>query len=88
MTKIESDDYKRGWYDGYQAAQNDSTRIYPTQPLGPARTLDIMWPDRIPSTKYTDHSRPCHICNKDLAKLDSYVCYHPNCSQLYVGPLA
>jgi hypothetical protein len=78
---IESDDYKRGWYDGYQAAQKDSTRIYPTQPL-PARTEDIMWPDRLPTTQPfppTMTTNRCDTCFIEMKGAWGYVCHHPKC---------
>jgi hypothetical protein len=30
----------------------------------------------------------CRTCGQDLSKLTNYVCYHPNCHQLFVGPKA
>jgi hypothetical protein len=75
----ESEDYKRGWYDGYQAAQKDSTRIYPTQPV---RTEDIMWPDRLPSTSPIPPTMiydRCQFCGLKSNDVTGYVCYHPNC---------
>jgi len=79
MTEIKSDDYKRGWYDGYEAAQKDRTRIYPTQP---ARTEDIMWPDRLPSTSPIPPTMiydRCQFCGLKSNDVTGYVCYHPNC---------
>ena len=87
MTKIESDDYKRGWYDGYQAAQNDSTRIYPTQPLGPAKTMDLQWPRDQQAWPVPRTTNPwplyqaCGVCGigGDINKAMSYVCNNPQC---------
>jgi len=79
----ESDEYKRGWYDGYQAAKEDKTKIYQTQPLGPAKTMDIQWPDRIPTTMPfppNHYSNVCTLCKIDLNKATHYVCSHPNCT--------
>ena len=76
-----SDDYKRCWYVGYQAAQQDSTRIYPTQPF-PARTEDIMWPDRYPTTSPfppTMTTNRCNTCGIEMKGAWGYVCHHPKC---------
>jgi hypothetical protein len=77
----ESDDYKRGWYDGYEAAQKaqDYPKIYPTQP---ARTEDIQWPDRLPSTSPIPPTMiydRCQFCGLKSNDVTGYVCYHPNC---------
>ena len=79
----ESDDYKRGWYDGYQAAQKaqDHPKIYPTLPLGPAKTMDIQWPDRLPTTSpFPPNNNICLTCRIDLNKATHYVCNHPKCT--------
>jgi len=83
----ESDDYKRGFYDGYQAAKKaqDYPKIYPTQPL-PAKTEDIMWPDRLPTTSPFPPTMPvvyqaCGVCGigGDINKAMGYVCNNPQC---------
>ena len=61
---IESDDYKRGWYDGYQAAQKQNPTI--TQP-----------PSLFPRPKGT---HACHVCGIDFGdKAWRYVCYVDKC---------
>ena len=61
---IESDDYKRGWYDGYQAAQKQNPTI--TQP-----------PSLFPRPKGT---HACHVCGIDFGdKAWGYVCYVDKC---------
>jgi hypothetical protein len=63
----ESDDYKRGWYDGYQAGQKDSTRNNITYPA-------------IPVTPSIRASNRCNTCGIDFGdKTWGYVCNHPNC---------
>lgn len=61
-----SDDYKQGWYDGFQAAQKDITRIYPT-------TL----PTQQPFTVKPWYG--CAICNMDFKGAMGYVCPRPDC---------
>lgn len=64
---MESDDYKRGWYDGYQAAQKDSTRNTITYPA-------------IPVTPSIRATNICNTCGIDFGnKTWGYVCNHPNC---------
>jgi hypothetical protein len=61
---IESDDYKRGWYDGYQAAQRHNPTI--TQP-----------PITVPTIKV---SNVCNVCGIDFGnKAWGYVCYNDKC---------
>jgi hypothetical protein len=80
---VNTPDYYRGFYDGFKAAQKaqDYPKIYPTQPLGPIRTEDIMWPDRIPTTTPfpSSHYNACTLCRIDLNKATHYVCHHPTC---------
>lgn len=60
----ESDDYKRGWYDGYQAAQRQNPTI--TQP-------PITMPITVPNTR-------CIHCGIEFGTGPwGYVCHHPNC---------
>lgn len=62
-----SDEYKRGWYDGYQAAQKDSNKV---RVVGPAYTLPPVG---------TTNTR-CSTCGIDIGnKTWGYVCYHPKC---------
>ena len=66
MTDKYSDDYKAGWYDGYQEAMKDrdNTKIYPS-PY-----------EYIPAIK----SSGCPVCRIDFSKgAWGYVCHHPNC---------
>lgn len=60
---IESDDYKRGWYDGYQAAQKDQTKIYPPIPLPPINTPVMR----------------CNVCGMEFKNAMGYVCNNPSC---------
>lgn len=80
-----SADYYRGFHDGFMAAQKaqDYPKIYQTQTLGPAKTMDIQWPDRIPTTMPfppNHYSNVCTLCKIDLNKATHYVCSHPNCT--------
>ena len=60
----ESDDYKRGWYDGYQAGQKDSFRPPVTYPAIPVPVMNSI----------------CGTCGIDFGnKTWGYVCNHPNC---------
>ena len=60
---IESDDYKRGWYDGYQAAQRQNPTI--TQP-------PITMPEFKPNSR-------CIGCGMDLKYITHYVCNSAGC---------
>ena len=60
---IETDDYKKGWYDGYQAAKREQTVNIPTTPFTP------------PKIKFEPHK--CLVC--DRVGVSGAVCYHPNC---------
>ena len=81
----ESDDYKRGFHDGFKAARTEShheLKIYPAQPLPPAKTMDIMWPDRLPTTSPIPPDMTyvrCQYCGLKSNDVTGYVCYHPNC---------
>jgi hypothetical protein len=78
----ESEDYYRGFYDGFKAARTENhheLKIYPTQPI---RTEDIMWPDRLPSTSPIPPTMMydrCQFCGLKSNDVTGYVCYHPNC---------
>lgn len=60
---IESDDYKRGWYDGYQAAKREQSVNIPTTPFIPP----------------LQSSNACKTCGMIFNGAMGYVCYHPNC---------
>jgi hypothetical protein len=72
------------WFEEHKKKMG--IRIIPTQPFGPAKTMDIMWPDRMPTTtpwppigiQYTYNS-VCKLCRIDLNKATHYVCHHPTC---------
>ena len=72
------------WFEDHKRKMNRN--------LGPARTEDIQWPRDIqPLMPRTTNPWPptnniCKVCGQDLSKLTHYVCYHPNCHQLFVGP--
>ena len=80
----ESDDYKRGFYDGFKAARTENhyeRKVFPTQPL-PPRTEDIMWPDRLPTTSpfpSTMTTNRCNTCGIEMKGAWGYVCHHPKC---------
>ena len=98
-----NDDYKQKYEELMQRCEEFNVwfeehkkkmgiRIIPIQPLGPAKTMDIMWPDRIPTTtpwppigfQYT-YNNVCTLCRIDLNKATHYVCNHPTCpSQIKV----
>lgn len=82
MTDKYSDDYKAGWYDGYQEAMKaqDYPKIYPTI-TSPIKTEDIMWPDRLPSTSPfpPTMTTSCNTCGIKMNGAWGYVCNHPNC---------
>jgi hypothetical protein len=60
---IESDDYKKGWYDGYQAAKKDQSVNIPTTPY-------------IPPNIKMEHYK-CPICGS--SGVNGYVCYNTKC---------
>jgi hypothetical protein len=65
---MESEDYARGWGDGFQAGMELIKALYePYMPLVPV----------IPDPNYNKNN--CEVCNRDLSKAAAYVCYHPNC---------
>jgi hypothetical protein len=81
---VHSDEYYRGFYDGFAAAKKaqDYPKIYPTQPLGPTKTMDIQWPDRLPTTSPIPPRMmydSCLFCGLRSNEVTGYVCYHPNC---------
>lgn len=62
---IESDDYKRGWYDGYQAAKKEANQISPYN---------------IPVTTPPVSSSRCKTCGIDFGTgAWGYVCNHAKC---------
>lgn len=65
---MESDDYKRGWYDGYQAAQRQNPTI--TQP-----------PITVPTIKVQPANYVCSVCGIDFGtnKTWGYVCNFNGC---------
>jgi hypothetical protein len=68
---MESEDYKRGWYDGFQAGMELVKKTYePYLEISPVIPV-------IPNPNYTKNT--CKVCFRDMNKLDAYVCYHPNC---------
>ena len=80
------DPYQKGFKDGWEAAkkefQKDNTYVPDTTKQGPAKTMDIMWPDRMPTTSpfppsYIQHR--CNVCGMDSKGVMGYVCPHPNC---------
>jgi len=65
---IESDEYKRGWYDGYQAAKREQPPInYPAIPMP-----SFPMPSYIPTNR-------CNTCGIEFKGAMGYVCNHPNC---------
>ena len=64
---LESDDYKRGWYDGYHAAKKEQRNDeFPTVP------------PPMPSTN--KYSGICSVCGMDFTKsIFGYVCPNYNC---------
>ena len=89
---LQSDDYKQKYEDLMKRCEEFNiwfeehkkkmgVRIIPTQPLGPIRTEDIMWPDRMPTTTPfpPSHYSGCKLCRMDLNRATQYVCHHPNC---------
>lgn len=91
--------FKAGWEEARK--QYDKTYVPDTTKQGPARTMDLQWPrDKMawpwpPAMVPTTAPWPpgsvnniCRTCGQDLSKLTNYVCYHPNCHQLFVGPTA
>ena len=74
------------WFEEHKKKMG--VRIIPTQPLGPIKTMDIMWPDRIPTTlpfPPIHYNNICTLCRIDLNKATHYVCHHPTCpSQIKV----
>jgi hypothetical protein len=65
IPSVESDEYKRGWYDGYQEAlkQKPPTTVIPTIPF-PYRTA------------YAQH---CTVCGINFEHANQYVCSNFNC---------
>ena len=62
----ESSDYKRGWYDGYQAAKREQQINLPPLPYTPSI-------NNIPRTR-------CPVCGMEFGTgAWGYVCYNPNC---------
>ena len=82
----ETDDYKRGFYDGFKAARSENhheLKIHPTQPI---RTEDIMWPRDYPNITNpwppkTVVYQACGVCGigGDINKAMSFVCNNPQC---------
>lgn len=61
---IETDDYKRGWYDGYQAAKKEQQINYPAIPLPNVNSI----PNR------------CSVCGIEWGSgAWGYVCTYPKC---------
>ena len=76
--------YELGFKAGWEAAKQEFDKGHVKPVVGPAETMDLQWPNRVPTTapfppKYTDRSIPCHKCNIDLAKNTHYVCFDNNC---------
>ena len=71
------------WFEEHKKKMG--VRIIPTQPLGPAKTMDIMWPDRIPTTLpfpqhyYDPWNDVCLTCRLSMTNKSNYVCNIPNC---------
>jgi hypothetical protein len=84
--------FKAGWEAAKQEFCKDNTYVPDT--TKPARTMDLQWPrdnqawPTIPTTPFPPVNNMCRTCGQDLSKLTQYVCYHPNCHQLFVGPTA
>ena len=74
--------YELGFKAGYDAAMSlkkTETVVVPTQI---AKTEDIMWPDRLPTTipfPPTMTTNRCDICGIEMKGDWGYVCYHPKC---------
>jgi len=66
-----SDDYKKGWYDGYQAAEKKTIPI-PMIPLNPYKSLG----PTAPSPIYTYR---CSRCNIDFNINSLYCCTRSDC---------
>ena len=60
---IESDEYKRGWYDGYQAAKREQQINLPPLPYTPP----------------ISNNPRCMVCGMEFKNAMGYVCYNPNC---------
>ena len=64
---LESEDYKRGWYDGYHEAKKEFQRYdeFPAIPSPPQLNNNVAG---------------CGVCKIDFSKgAWGYVCNHPNC---------
>ena len=60
------------WFEDHKRRANNSpgTTLFPTTTPWPPGSIGNI----------------CRTCGQDLSKLTNYVCYHPNCHQLFVGP--
>ena len=67
MSEKESDDYYRGFYDGYQAAKKEPTRIPPDigrMPVGPG---------------LVEPQNKCPKCNLNWQGMMGYFCTYSDC---------
>ena len=76
MSKNESEDYKRGWYDGYAEAKKaqDYPKLYPPQPLY-TKTYNPPTTGPIPPTMYDR----CSVCGNNSKTAMGLVCYNAGC---------
>lgn len=73
--------FKAGWEAAKKEFQKDNTYV-PDTTKGPYKTMDIMWPDRMPTTLPFPPSyyvNRCGTCNIEFKGVMGYVCNHPNC---------
>lgn len=73
--------FKAGWEAAKQEFHKDNTYVPDT--TKPAKTLDIMWPDRIPTTTPWPPTmyQACSVCGmgSELNKAMSFVCNNLQC---------
>lgn len=72
--------YARGYRDGWDDALKslDKTYVPDTTKQGPAKTLDICWPDRSPPGGWNNMA-VCTVCNMNTSNITHYVCPQTNC---------